>query len=182
MRRTPLATLVLAWAACAHPASTARVAHPDEALALGAVAAGPWNTDVKGWGPLCPPSAPCDTVFLDPNIAFAPSARNAVWFPHRHPTLFVLTGAGDAARAGQPVVRLGDWATCNTPRGARPSGGPERACAAVAFPDSAHASTDSVLVIMVAVTPAHGMSWSQLVMRKEPGGKWTGYVAKFSAE
>ena len=180
MRRELLALVVSGQAACAHPGIAARDKYSGQALAVAAVAAGPWINAASTWGPLCPPSAPCDTVILDPRVAHAPRARRTTWLPDHDPTLFVLTGTG-ATRAAGPVVALGSWQSCNA---ASTRTGPKgvRACAALAFPDSIDGSSDSLLVVMVATTPAQGMSWSQIVLRKQPNGQWAGRLAKFWAE
>ena len=169
--------------ACVRAPLSVPYVHPEEALALAAVGTAPWHVGAQGWQALCPASAPCDTVVVDPRVAFAPRARQSIWIPHNDSTLFLLTGTdGSSAQARQPVIRLGEWRACLTAMEARPRGGPVNACAAVAFPDAVGSSTDSVLVFVTAVTPASGMSWSQIVIHKGPDGVWMGRVRSFWAE
>ena len=99
LRRVGLAGLVLA--ACQapppparEPASQPRTPPTEAAIgqaAVAAVVAAPWDRDPAGWGTLCSPAAPCDTVVVEPRIVALPAQAPAFFVPEARELAATLT-------------------------------------------------------------------------------------------
>ena len=113
LRRVGLGVLMLA--ACQAPPPPAREAAsrprtpPTEAAigqaAVAAVVAAPWDRDPAGWGTLCSPAAPCDTVVVEPRIVALPAQAPAFFVPEARDLVATLT----------PYALTCHWSPAGTP-------------------------------------------------------------------
>lgn len=174
--RLLVTTLLLACGAPAPPASTASAATPITAgdlqqAAVAAVLAAPWDADPSGWGTLCSPAAPCDTLVIEPRVVVLPAQAPAFFVPANRPQEVLLT-AGYLATgpAGGKRLRLGDWQECSGDRDLPAWRKVHRGCVALAVARSeAVTSASGVTFALMTATPAKGLGWPRVRMTKREG-------------
>src|SRR5258705_462691 len=89
--------------------------------ALAAVAAAPWDSDPSGWGILCTPQAPCDTLVVEPRVVALPTQVPTFFVPDRRQVAATLNSyALSLSHVPGRQTILGSW------RGWTPGRGPSR--------------------------------------------------------
>ena len=182
----------LLLASCEAPASreptppARRDTPPTEAAigqaVLAALAAAPWDTDPSGWGSLCSPAAPCDTLVLDPRVVALPGQAPAFFVPDRRDAVATLSAY---ALTLTPVpgrqVQLGAWRDCSSRRD-RPAWKKARvACVAVGIAGAESARSDAITFALMVATPAKGLSWPR-VRTTRPRESWRGRLISNAGE
>ena len=85
--------------------------------ALAAVVAAPWDVDPTGWGSLCTPEAPCDTIVIEPRIVALPVQAPAFFVPDRREQAATLSPyALSLSRVPNREIMLGAWRECSSRR------------------------------------------------------------------
>jgi hypothetical protein len=181
MTRTVLASFILSLHAllgCQYGAEPAYSPSPGEdliAATLHALEAVPWDEDPTSWGPACRPTAPCDTIFLDPRIVRLTGVYRWVGNPSLKPHLAILDSAGGVPALSHPLrfldldscaARFYDGARFATRRAV---------CAAVGIHESELRGlmpADTLTVYFLMDTPANGQTWPTVrVLRTRHGWK-----------
>lgn len=142
--------------------------------ALAAVVAAPWDTDPSGWGALCTPAAPCDTLVIEPRIVSLPAQSPAFFVPDRRDV--VATLSQDALQLthvpGRQTV-LGSWRACSARRDAARWSTSHVACIALGVAGMESAKPDAITFALLVATPAKGLSWPR-VRATRPRESWRG--------
>ena len=190
LRRLGLAGLLLS--ACQAPPPPAReVASqprtpPTEAAigqaAVAAVVAAPWDLDPAGWGTLCSPAAPCDTVVVEPRIVALPAQAPAFFVPEARDLVATLTAyALSLSQVPGRHSRLGSWRECSGRRD-HPAWGKHRvACVAVGLAGPETASPEAMTFALLVATPARGLSWPRVRVTR-PKESWRGRLLSNASE
>ena len=142
--------------------------------ALAAVAAAPWDTDPTGWGVLCTPEAPCDTVVVEPRIVALPVQAPAFFVPDRRDMAAMLSPeALTLTHLPGRQTAIGSWRECSARRdGARWSKG-RVACVALGVTGLENARPDAMTFALLVATPAKGLSWPRVRVTRPREG-WRG--------
>lgn len=176
--------LVLALAACNHPkprerASTAPPRTPPTEAAIGeaavaAVVAAPWDRDPTGWGTLCTPEAPCDTLVVEPRIVSLPAQAPAFFVPDSRDRAATLTEyALGLMRVPGRHTTLGSWRQCSSRRDSPKWGRARVACVALGVAGIDTARPDAITFALLVATPARGLSWPRVRVTR-PRESWRG--------
>lgn len=150
--------------------------------ALAALAAAPWDSDPSGWGALCTPEAPCDTLVVDPRIVALPAQAPAFFVPDRRDLAATLSAytLTLASVPGRHTV-LGPWRDCSaqrdTPRWAKA----RVACVALAIAGPETARSDAMNFALLVATPAKGLSWPRVRVTR-PRESWRGRLTSNAGE
>jgi hypothetical protein len=190
LRGVGLAGLVLA--ACQAPPPPARDAAsqprtpPTEAAigqaAVAAVVAAPWDRDPVGWGTLCSPAAPCDTVVVEPRIVALPAQAPAFFVPEARDLVATLTTYTlTLSQVPGRHTRLGSWRECSSRRD-HPAWGKQRiACVALGLVGPENASPEAMTFALLVATPARGLSWPRVRVTR-PKESWRGRLLSNASE
>jgi len=192
LRRDPLVTLLALAIACGSPpqrpsAPPARQdTPPTEAAivqaALAALAAAPWDTDPTGWGSLCSPAAPCDTLVVDPRVVVLPAQAPAFFVPDRRDAAAKLTPyALSLGEVPGRHVRLGAWSSCSPQRDTPKWSKSRVACVALGIAGAETARADAITFALLVATPAKGLHWPR-VRATRPREAWRGRVLSNAGE
>ena len=187
----PYLWLGLAVAACRAPAPTREPSsqpldRPTGAAigeaALAAVAAAPWDSDPSGWGILCTPQAPCDTLVVDPRIVALPSQAPAFFVPDRRPLATTLSSYALSLShvPGRQTV-LGPWRECSARRDAPRWAKARVACVALGIAGVETARPDAMTFALLIATPARGLSWPRVRVTR-PRDSWRGRLLSNASE
>jgi hypothetical protein len=181
MTDRPIAPFLVAvlLMACGRPAPTPKpaasvtpiTAADLQQAAVAAVLAAPWDADPSGWGTLCTPAAPCDTLVVEPRVVVLPAQAPAFFVPANRPQEVLLTdGYLPTGAAGGKRFRLGDWQECSGDRDTRAWRKVHRGCVALGVARSeAVTSASAVTFAMMTATPARGLGWPRVRMTKREG-------------
>jgi hypothetical protein len=194
LARGPVALLVavLTLASCESPVARPAAAPirqdtpPTEAAiglaALAALAAAPWDVDPSGWGSLCTPAAPCDTLVVDPRVVALPAQAPAFFVPDRRDAAATLSDyALTLATVPGRQVRLGAWRDCSSRRD-HPAWTKARvACVALGVAGAESARSDAITFALLVATPAKGLSWPR-VRTTRPRESWRGRLISNAGE
>jgi hypothetical protein len=183
--------LGVAFVACRAPAPARAPASqpsaPPTAAAIGeaalaAVAAAPWDTDPSGWGILCTPQAPCDTLVLDPRIVALPSQAPAFFVPDRREVAATLTAYSLSLThvPGRQTI-IGRWGECSARRDAPHWSTSRRACVALGIAGLETARADAMTFALLIATPAKGLSWPRVRVTR-PRDSWRGRLLSNASE
>jgi hypothetical protein len=174
--RLIVTSLLLACGAPAPRAGSAPAATPITAgdlqqAAVAAVLAAPWDADPSGWGTLCSPAAPCDTLVVEPRVVVLPAQAPAFFVPANRPQEVLLTvGYLPSGPAGGKRLLLGDWQVCSGDRDTPAWRKARRGCVALAVARSeAFTSTSGVTFALMTATPAKGLGWPRVRMTRREG-------------
>jgi hypothetical protein len=190
LRRVAVAGLLLA--ACqapprpAHEAASQPRTPPTEAAigqaAVAAVVAAPWDRDPAGWGTLCSPAAPCDTVVVEPRIVALPAQAPAFFVPEARDLVALLTTYTlTLSQVPGRHTRLGSWRECSGRRD-HPAWGKQRvACVAVGLAGPETASPEAMTFALLVATPARGLSWPRVRVTR-PKESWRGRLISNASE
>jgi hypothetical protein len=190
LRRVGLAGLLLA--ACQAPPPPTREAAvqprtpPTEAAigqaAVAAVVAAPWDRDPAGWGTLCSPAAPCDTVVVEPRIVALPTQAPAFFVPEARDLVATLTPyALTLSQVPGRHARLGSWRECSGRRD-HPAWRKQRiACVAMGLVGPETASPEAMTFALLVATPARGLSWPRVRVTR-PKESWRGRLISNASE
>lgn len=175
---------MLSVMACSAPARkpTAPAARSDEPpteaaiglAAMAALVATPWDVDPSGWGSLCTPSAPCDTLVVDPRVVSLPAQAPAFFVPDRRDAAatlspYVLTLVTVPGRR----IRLGAWRECSARRDSPGWSKAGVACVALGIAGVEAARSDAITFALMVATPAKGLSWPRVRVTR-PRESWRG--------
>jgi hypothetical protein len=184
--------LTLLAGACEAPApkpppATAREDTPPTEAAIGqaalaALAAAPWDVDPTGWGSLCPPAGPCDTLVVDPRVVALPAQAPAFFVPDRRDAAatlspYTLTLASVPGRH----VRLGAWRDCSSRRDLPAWSKARVACVAFGVAGLESARSDAITFALMVATPAKGLSWPRVRVTR-PRESWRGRLLSNAGE
>jgi hypothetical protein len=152
------------------------------AAAVAAVAAAPWDTDPTGWGALCSPRMPCDTIIIEPRIVELPSQAPAFFVPERRPLAVTLDPSGfdRSALPGRHLV-VGSWPECSARRDQRTWATSRVACVALGVAGLDTARPDAMTFAFMVLTPGKGLSWPRVRVLR-PQGTWRGRVLSNASE
>ena len=191
MRGVAAGLAVLGLCACREPApprqppSQTRTPPTEAAIgqaAVAAVVAAPWDTDPAGWGTLCSPDVPCDTVVVEPRIVVLPAQAPAFFVPDARELAATLT---DYALTLAPIAgrqaRLGSWSECSGRRDTKAWGKLRVACVAVGLAGPETASPDAMTFALMVATPARGLSWPRVRVTR-PKESWRGRLLSNASE
>jgi hypothetical protein len=142
--------------------------------ALAAVAAAPWDTDPKGWGVLCTPEAPCDTVMVEPRIVALPMQAPAFFVPDRRDIAAMLSPEALTLThlPGRQTV-IGSWRECSARRDGPRWSKARVACVALGVAGLENARSDAMTFALLVATPAKGLSWPRVRVTRPREG-WRG--------
>ncbi len=183
--------LALAVVACRAPVpdrspSSQPWAPPTEAAigeaALAAVAAAPWDSDPSGWGILCTPEAPCDTLVVDARIVALPSQAPAFFVPDRRQVAATLSPYTLSLShvPGRETI-IGPWRECSARRDAPRWSKARVACVALGIAGVETARPDAMTFALLIVTPAKGLSWPRVRVTR-PRDNWRGRLLSNASE
>jgi hypothetical protein len=169
------------------PPATAREDTPPTEAAIGqaalaALAAAPWDVDPTGWGSLCTPAVPCDTLVVDPRVVALPTQAPAFFVPDRRDAAATLSPyALTLASVPGRHVRLGPWRECSSRRD-QPAWPKARvACVAFGVAGLESARSDAITFAMMVATPAKGLSWPRVRVTR-PRESWRGRLLSNAGE
>ena len=176
-----LLLVVLLGCACREPE---REAPPQPAIpptraaiaqaALAAVAAAPWDTDPSGWGVLCTPEAPCDTLVVEPRIVSLPSQAPAFFVPDRREEAAMLSPEALAlSHVPGRLTILGSWRECGARRDSAGWKKSRVACVALGVAGLESARPDAITFALLVATPGKGLSWPRVRVTR-PRESWRG--------
>jgi hypothetical protein len=182
---------VVLLAACRAPApprepvSQARTPPTEAAIGQAAVAAmvaAPWDADPAGWGTLCSPEAPCDTIVVEPRIVALPTQTPAFFVPEARDLVATLSAyALTLSQVPGRHTRLGSWRECSGRRD-QPAWGKQRvACVALGLAGPENATTDAMTFALLVATPARGLSWPRVRVTR-PKESWRGRLLSNASE
>ena len=190
-RPVALVALLLSVMSCQAPprkpvAPPARQDPPTEAAigqaALAALAAAPWDVDPSGWGSLCTPTAPCDTLVVDPRVVSLPAQAPAFFVPDRRDAAATLSAYGlTLAAVPGRHVRLGAWRDCSSRRDSPAWNKGRVACVAMGIAGAESARSDAITFALMVATPAKGLSWPR-VRATRPRESWRGRLISNAGE
>ena len=181
--------LGLAVAACREPPRpppTLSRTPPSEAditgAALAAIATAPWDADPTGWGTLCTPESPCDTLIVEPRIVLLPAQAPAFFVPASRDRAATLTRA-TLALARVPGRRsvLGSWGQCSARRDAPRWSKARVACIALGVAGYDMARPDAMTFALLVATPARRLSWPRVRVTR-PRESWRGRLLSNASE
>lgn len=149
---------------------------------MAAVVAAPWDTDPSGWGILCTPQAPCDTLVLDPRIVALPSQPPAFFVPDRREVAATLSAYSLSLThvPGRQTI-IGPWAECSARRDAPQWSTSRRACVALGIAGLETARPDAMTFALLIATPAKGLSWPRVRVTR-PRDSWRGRLLSNASE
>ena len=150
--------------------------------ALAAVAAAPWDADPTGWGALCTPEAPCDTIVVDPRIVALPAQAPAFFVPDRREKAAMLSSyALTLVRVPGRETTLGSWRECSARRDAPRWSEARVACVALGVAGIETARPDAITFALLVATPARRLSWPRVRVTR-PRESWKGRVLSNASE
>jgi hypothetical protein len=183
IRKSAPGLLLLTLLACEGPSERPAAAPPSRtpptAAAIGeaavaAVVAAPWDHDPTGWGTLCTPESPCDTLVVEPRIVSLPAQAPAFFVPDRRDQAATLTAY---ALSLIPVpgrhTMLGSWRQCSGRRDLPGWGKARVACVALGVAGLETARPDAITFALLVATPAKGLSWPRVRVTRPREG-WRG--------
>lgn len=142
--------------------------------ALAAVAAAPWDTDPSGWGVLCSPQAPCDTLVVEPRIVSLPSQAPAFFVPDRREEAAMLSPEALAlSHVPGRLTVLGPWRECSARRDTAGWTKSRVACIALGVAGLENARPDAITFALLVATPGKGLSWPRVRVTR-PRESWRG--------
>jgi hypothetical protein len=149
---------------------------------VAAVVAAPWDRDPAGWGTLCSPEAPCDTVVVEPRIVALPAQAPAFFVPEARDLVATLTAYTlTLSQVPGRHTRLGSWRECSGRRD-HPAWGKQRvACVAVGLAGPETASPEAMTFALLVATPARGLSWPRVRVTR-PKESWRGRLISNASE
>ena len=160
--------------AAAPPSRTPPTAAAIGEAAVAAVVAAPWDHDPTGWGTLCTPDSPCDTLVVEPRIVSLPAQAPAFFVPDRREQAATLT---EYALSLIPVpgrhTMLGSWRQCSGRRDSPGWGKARVACVALGVAGLETAHPDAITFALLVATPARGLSWPRVRVTR-PRESWRG--------
>jgi hypothetical protein len=150
--------------------------------ALAAVIAAPWDADPTGWGSLCTPKAPCDTVVVEPRIVALPAQVPAFFVPDRREQAAMLSPyALSLFRLGNRELRLGGWRECSSRRDDPRWAKARVACVALGVAGLENARPDAMTFALLVATPGKGLSWPRMRATR-PRESWRGRILSNAGE
>jgi hypothetical protein len=150
--------------------------------ALAALAAAPWDVDPTGWGSLCTPAVPCDTLVVDPRVVALPSQAPAFFVPDRRDAAATLSPyALTLAPMPGRQVRLGTWRDCSSRRDLPAWSTTRVACVAFGVAGLESARADAITFALMVATPAKGLSWPRVRVTR-PRESWRGRLLSNAGE
>jgi hypothetical protein len=159
------------------PASPPRIPPTEAAIgqaALAALIAAPWDADPAGWGTLCSPEAPCETIVVEPRVVVLPAQAPAFFVPESRELAATLTAYTlSLAQVPGRTVRLGAWRECSSQRDDPTWAQSRVACVALGLAGPESASPDAMTFALLVATPARGLSWPR-VRATRPRESWRG--------
>jgi hypothetical protein len=161
-----------------YPPSEAQIA----SAALAAIAAAPWDADPTGWGTLCTPETPCDTLVVEPRIVLLPAQVPAFFVPDRRDlaarlTPYTLTLAHFPGR----LTVIGSWRECSARRDAPRWKKAKVACVALGVAGLETARPDAMTFALLVATPARRLSWPRVRVTR-PRESWRGRLISNASE
>lgn len=150
--------------------------------AVAAVVAAPWDRDPAGWGTLCSPAAPCDTVVVEPRIVSLPAQAPAFFVPEARDLVATLTPyALTLSQVPGRHTRLGSWRECSSRRDHPAWGRQHIACVATGLVGPENASPEAMTFALLVATPARGLSWPRVRVTR-PKESWRGRLLSNASE
>jgi hypothetical protein len=124
---------------------------------VAAVVAAPWDRDPAGWGTLCSPEAPCDTVVVEPRIVALPAQAPAFFVPEARDLVATLTAYTlTLSQVPGRHTRLGSWRECSGRR-------------------------EAMTFALLVATPARRLSWPRVRVTR-PKESWRGRLISNASE
>lgn len=160
------------------PPTTAAIAQ----AALAAVAAAPWDTDPSGWGTLCSPQLPCDTLVVEPRIVSLPAQAPAFFVPDRRALAATLSPYTlSLSHVPGRQVAIGSWRECTARRDTPDWARARVACVALGLAGIETAGADAMTFALLVRTPSRGLSWPR-VRATRPRESWRGRLLSNASE
>ena len=150
--------------------------------ALAALAAAPWDSDPTGWGALCTPEAPCDTLVVDPRIVALPSQAPAFFVPDRREAAATLSPYSlTLSHVPGRHTKIGPWRECSARRDEPQWSNARVACVVLGIAGLETARPDAMTFALLIATPAKGLSWPRVRVTR-PRESWRGRLVSNASE